>query len=346
MKIFNKFIKVLIQVLFFFIFFSTANSNNPDKFNRGDNISNYFSGILLLNNNQFQDSSRLFKKLDGLEKYHINYSSRYLFSLINIGKFEEAFNYSQKLEKEKLSSFESVLIIGIYYLKNGQYDLAKEYFSKLKNKRSKFLIDSFISNSLVNWTSIINNDLETSEKLINSIDSRFENLKKIQNTFLHCFYQSKKTELLFKNLSLNKATDFSRYSYFYALYLNKLGKTQEAEQVIISSLEINPRNLLLRQYQIDSFNGKFKNNFNCTNISHVVAEILYITANALSSQNVYTFSNFYLNLSKYLNENFISFDTLLAENFYKMNNLKLAKKIYNKIEKEGKIFKWYSAKHF
>ena len=37
--------------------------------------------------------------------------------------------------------------------------------------------------------------------------------------------------------------------------------------------------------------------FNCQNLSHVVAEILYITANALSSQNIYTFSNFYLNLS-------------------------------------------------
>ena len=49
---------------------------------------------------------------------------------------------------------------------------------------------------------------------------------------------------------------------------------------------------------------KYENNFNCQNLSHVVAEIFYITANALSSQNIYTFSNFYLNLSKYLNNDF------------------------------------------
>ena len=58
--------------------------------------------------------------------------------------------------------------------------------------------------------------------------------------------------------------------------------------------------------------------FNCKNKEHVIAEILYIAANALSSQSIYSLSNFYLNLAKYLNENFHSYDTLLAENFYKI----------------------------
>ena len=79
-------------------------------------------------------------------------------------------------------------------------------------------------------------------------------------------------------------------------------------------------------------------------MSHIIAELLYITANALSSQSIYTFSNFYLNLSKYLNKNFHSFDTLLAENFYKIENFNRAKKIYNEIGKKGKIFLWYAAK--
>ena len=87
-----------------------------------------------------------------------------------------------------------------------------------------------------------------------------------------------------------------------------------------------------------------KNNFNCQNQSHVVAEILYISANALSSQSLYKFSNFYLNLAKYLNTSFFSFNTLLAENFYKIDNLKQAKKIYNDIGKEGAAFNWYAAK--
>ena len=84
--------------------------------------------------------------------------------------------------------------------------------------------------------------------------------------------------------------------------------------------------------------------FNCKQVSHIVAEILYVTANALSSQAIYSQSNFFLNLSKYLNENFNSYDALLAENFYKNGNLKKAQKIYNNLSKYGESFNWYSAK--
>ena len=77
---------------------------------------------------------------------------------------------------------------------------------------------------------------------------------------------------------------------------------------------------------------------------HVIAEILYITANALSSQNIYSLSNFYLNLAKFLNEDFHSYDTLLAENFYKTNNYIKAKKIYNNLSQYGEAFNWYSSK--
>ena len=55
-------------------------------------------------------------------------------------------------------------------------------------------------------------------------------------------------------------------------------------------------------------------------------------------------SNFYLNLAKYLNEEFHSYDTLLAENFYKIDNFEEAKKIYENLGKKGKAFKWYASK--
>ena len=79
-------------------------------------------------------------------------------------------------------------------------------------------------------------------------------------------------------------------------------------------------------------------------MEQVVAEILYITANALSSQSIYNLSNFYLNLAKYLNEDFISYNTLLAENFYKINNFKTAKRIYKDLSKYGDAYNWYSSK--
>ncbi len=344
MNLFKLGFKLTVQIFFVIIFFSTLQAKNLDKFNDGDNISDYFSGILLLNNNQYIESYKFLKKLNGLEKIHLNYSSKYLYSLINLGKFTEAFTYAKKLEKRKLDNFESDLIIGVYYLKNKKFELARKYFSKLKDRNSKFTLNNFVSNSLLNWASFDQLDLKNAEDKINLIDSRFENLKKIQTVFLHCFYKSKKTDIVFKNLISNTEIDFSRYKYFYAKYLENLGKIKQAKQLINSSLETNPRNLLLNQYRIDLNNGHNQNNFDCLNQSNVVAEILYITANALSSQSIYTLSNFYLNLAKYLNINFYSFDTLLAENFYKIENFKQAKKVYNEIAKKGQSFRWYAAK--
>ena len=162
--------------------------------------------------------------------------------------------------------------------------------------------------------------------------------------FLHCFYESKKTDLLFKELTSNENIDFSRYNYFYASYLVNSGKINQAQQVVGSALKLYPRNLLLNQYKFDLNANDNTDSFSCQNPSHVSAEILYITANALSTQYVYTLSNFYLNLAKYLNPNFHSYDTLLAENFYKIDNLKQAKIIYNELSKQGISFKWYAAK--
>ena len=83
---------------------------------------------------------------------------------------------------------------------------------------------------------------------------------------------------------------------------------------------------MLNQFKQDLQTSINNLNFNCKNIEHVVAEILYITANALSSQSIYPLSNFYLNLSKFLNNKFYAFDTLLAENFIKLRIMKRQKK--------------------
>ena len=336
-------LKLTVQIFFVIIFFSTLQAKNLDKFNDEDNISDYFSGILLLNDNQYAESYKFLKRVNGLEESHLNYSSKYLHSLVNLGKFNEAFNYAKKLEKRKLDNFESDLIVGIYYLKNKQLEIAQKYFLKLKNRKSTFILNKYVSESLLNWSSFDRINLNSAQNKTNSIDPRFKNLKKIQNVFLQCFYRSQKTDLLFKKLISDDKIDFSRYNYFFATYLVSLDKIEEAKKVISSALELYPRNLMLNQYNNDLNDGNYINNFSCKNQSHVVAEILYITANALSTQSIYTYSNFYLNLAKYLNTNFHSFDTLLAENFYKIDNFKKAKKIYNQLAKQGKAFAWYAA---
>ena len=342
MKVFKFHLKFILQVLFVIIFFSTSSARSLDNFEKGELISDYFSGTLLLNDNRYEDSLKYFKNLKGLEIYHKNYSLKYLYSLINSGKFKEAFSYSRKLESKKLDSFESHLISGIFYIKNSNFDLAKKHFRKAKNKNSRFILNNYVSNSLYNWSNLTS--LSQAELDLKKIQKGFENLKKIQNVFLNCYYNSPNTIKLFKAITSDTKTDFSRYNYFYASYLVSIGQIKNASEVVNSALKIYPRNLLLNQYKKDLKENKNISLFNCKKKEHVIAEILYIAANAISSQSAYSLSNFYLNLAKYLNEDFHSYDTLLAENFYKIENFIKAKKIYTSIGKNGEAFNWYAAK--
>ena len=95
---------------------------------------------------------------------------------------------------------------------------------------------------------------------------------------------------------------------------------------------------------LNSDKNHLKNNFNCKNISHVVAELFYLTSNALSSQEIFSLSNFYINLSKYLNQNFLSYNSLLAENFMLAEDYQKAKKIFQILNKGGDVYSWHSTK--
>ncbi|MFL2889844.1 MAG: tetratricopeptide repeat protein [Pelagibacteraceae bacterium] len=347
MKKIKNHILIILQIFFFLSIFNGVCAKNFDKFLKSDNINNYFSGILYIQDNDYANSYKYLKKLKGLEKDHYGYSKIYQYSLVNTGRFEEAFNYSKKLEIEGLDNFESNLIIAIYYLKNNNFKNAQKYFKKLNQNNSNETLPGFLAESLNIWSKFMLEDKKINPNLIDGIHNRFKNIKKIQKTFAYCFSKSPKADLYFKKLITNEEINFSRYNFFYANYLNNNKKKLEAINVINKSLHKYPKNILLNQLKIDLNTkkiNKFNNKFDCTNISDVVAEIFYVVSNALSSQSLYSTSNFYLNLSKYLNGQFISFDILHAENFYLSGNLTKAKIIYNKIKKRGEIYGWYSSK--
>ena len=338
-------LKFILSIFFVIIFFSTANAKEVDKFENGKKIRDYFFGLLLLNENKHDKSYKYLKTLNGLENSHRNFSNYFIYSLINSGKFNEAFNYSKKLVNKNLSIFESDLIIGIYYLKNKEFDLAQKYFQKISANKNNTVLNAFVANSLLNWASLDNLKMNEALLKIESSSSKSLSLNRIQKVFLHCFYDSEKTEFLFEDLILDKKIDFSRYHYFYAVFLNKKNKLKEGKKVINSALKLYPNNLLINHYKTYLLEKKkHVSKFNCQNQADVAAEILYIAANALSSQSVFTFSNFYLNLSKYLNSDFEYFDTLLAENFIQTQNYNEAHKIYSNLEKKSSVLYWHASK--
>ena len=347
MKKVNFFFIFIIKIIFFISIYNTIHAKNLDKYYNEDNISNYFSGVLSLKNNDYVNSYKYLKQLDGLEDKHNNYSKLYEFTLLNSERFNEAFIYSKKLESKKLDGFESNLIIGIFYLKKEEYEKASKYFNKIINTEDQDPFKIMLSQSLKNWNSFYKINQSKALGLIEKSPSTFERLKLIQKTFAHCYYESELTPQKFNSLTKMKSTDLSRFNFFYANYLSKINKKNEAINVLNNSLKLSPRNLLLNQLKIDLISKKkniTNNEFNCKKISNVLAEIFYITASALSSQSLYTVSNFYLSIAKFLNPNFISFDTLYAENLNRINKTKKAETIYQKIKKNGSVYNWYAAK--
>ena len=53
---------------------------------------------------------------------------------------------------------------------------------------------------------------------LKKLDERFQNLKKIQNVFLNCYFDNQNTDNLFTQITSNQKIDFSRYNYFHASY--------------------------------------------------------------------------------------------------------------------------------
>ena len=342
-----KNLKAQFKLIIFFLIclnvFNILSAKNIDKFSSSKDLSNYFSGVMAINDNQYQTSYNYFKLLDNLEESHYSYSQYYLYSLISLKKFKNAANYSKELEKKKLDSFESNLVAGIYHLENKDFDQAKIYFKKLENQSQTGTIQDLLSTSLNAWINF--KDINSALVGLESFPSAFNNIKNIQEVFLYCYFDSNQTDEAFNKLTTDPKINYSRYHYFHASYLISKKKEKKAEDLLKSSLKTYPTNLILNQLLTDLNRGqKTEDQFDCKKSNHVIAEIIYIIANGLSSRSDYTASNFYLNLAKYLNPNFLSFEIRYAENLEVLDQLPKAMRVYKEIKKIGKNYNWYASK--
>ena len=342
-----KNLKAQFKLIIFFLIcinvFNILSAKNIDKFSSSKDLSNYFSGVMAINDNQYQTSYNYFKLLDNLEESHYSYSQYYLYSLISLKKFKNAANYSKELEKKKLDSFESNLVAGIYHLENKDFDQAKINFKKLENQSQTGTIQDLLSTSLNAWINF--KDINSALLGLESFPSAFNNIKNIQEVFLYCYFDSNQTDEAFNKLTTDPKINYSRYHYFHASYLISKKKEKKAEDLLKSSLKTYPTNLILNQLLTDLNRGqKTGDQFDCKKSNHVIAEIIYIIANGLSSRSDYTASNFYLNLAKYLNPNFLSFEIRYAENLEVLDQLTKAMRVYKEIKKIGKNYNWYASK--
>ena len=345
MSKFKLFFNSILKFIYFTTIFFQAEAKSFDYHHKSANISNYFNGILSGSDNDYINSYKFLRKLNGLENTHINYSQVYLNSLVNLQKFNEAFRYAKKIEDSGVENFQGQLIIALYHLKNKKFKDSLKYLEKIKNNKNKNSIENLIGEYLLVWGNLKFMEENQAKILFNTIPSKLENLHSIQNAFLSCHFDTQSVDQDFKKLFSNSEIDYSRYHFFYSNYLKNKGDLPEARSALEKSIKRYPSNLLLRQLELDIQRNNAGNDFNCKNIAHINGELFYIISNVLSSREMYSRSNFYLHLAKYLNPNFTSYDVLYAENLFFDKNYLRSKNVYKKIiNNDGEIYQWHSAK--
>ena len=345
MKVFSFIFKIILYTFILSGIFNSSHSKIIGFNYDAKYISNYFSGLVSFDNFDYVNSQKFFKRLDNFETKNQNYSSKFIQSLVNLEKYNEAHLYAKRLEAKNLSSFESNLILGLFEFKKENYTKAEFYFDRLKPTFKHRLIFNTLKSSLNYWLKIIKTKDEKNIKPIKEVKSIHNNLQFVQNTFAHCYLDTSNTEKEFQNIINNEKSNFSRYHFFFANYLANKKKILQAKKVIKAASETYPRNLLINQFKATlNTEEKNKNQFNCKNVEQIIAEVLYLLANALSSTSNYHLSNFYINLSKYLNPQFLSYQSVLAENFLILKKNNKAKNIYKKLAKTGSVYQWYSHK--
>tara|TARA_Y100001970_G_scaffold294142_1_gene447458 strand:+ start:1360 stop:3045 length:1686 start_codon:yes stop_codon:yes gene_type:complete len=340
-------VRIFLLLLYTFIFLGISNSSFGKNINfnyDAKSISSYFSGLVSFDEYDYINSEKFFKKINNIN-YSTRYSSKYIQSLVNLERYNQAKLYSKRLDRKNLKNFEVNLFLGISELKRNKFSKAYDYFSKLEPNFEHQMIFNILKISLKNWMEIADDKNGNGTEIIDKMLLRKSNFNEIQKIFANCYFDNTKTMQVFNESISNKEYNLSRYRFFQSNYLANNKKISEAKNIIKLGSKENPSNLLINQFNKTLFNGEEnKNDFSCKNIQHIVAELLYVLANALSNQENYKLSNFYINLSKYLNPKFLSYNSLLAENFLMLGKYNKSREIYKKLSEVGSIYGWYSSR--
>ena len=305
-------------------------------------LSNYFSGIVAYENNDNSEALKFFKSSRFLIKQHNSYLENYIYSLVLEGKVQQASNeIKQNLTKTNSNFFEAHLILALDSLKKKNYKQSKDYLKQsykfANNDRFALVIIETIKEYLYVFEE---NKLSLTKK-------NFGNLSFINQVFQRCYLDDEKTKLQFDQIiNQSNGEDYSRYIFFYINYLVENERLDEAVK-IADSLDYLNSSLLISQgkkWIKEKKLSEFKKIFSCKNSNDIVSEFFFLVANIYSSEDDYEKSNFYLNISQYLNPKFVFNLSLLAENYYQNVDYLNTLKILKSFNKKDDFYYWFKLK--
>lgn len=342
--------KKIFYIVFFLLFianYSHLNANileNKKRLVKNSNyFSNYLSGSVSLQKNDSRKAYNFFENIENLGIYHSEFNLKYVETLVNNGKIEEAYLFIKKLDKSNQSLYPFNLILFVHDFKKERYSKLQSYISLPKQSYSDPLLLELYQN-LSLWADLSNKNNKDLNEKINRSNSSFKNASLTQKILINLYLDNQKNiDLNFSEIYNKK--ELGRYNYFYLSYYLEKNNKDKINDIIKRNLEISSENLLFKQLFLDARENKFykiDNFYKRKNINHGLAELLYLFANFYQNYEQVQISNFYLNLSEYLNPNFLSNKILKVENLIILNNLEESEKEIKIIEKLGKEFNWYA----
>jgi tetratricopeptide (TPR) repeat protein len=337
---YNNLIKILVILSVFYQTPVYSKSASFNDFNSRD-LTNYFSGIIAYENKNNTDALKFFNASKILINKHDSYLKRYVYSLVLENKVAQAINIiNNSKDKNNIDFFNAYILLAVDSLKKNNFKKADEYLTQSLKFQDQRRFNLVISETLRQYVYTFKN------KKILSNKQNFGNLSLIAQTFQKCYLQENNTGSFFLNLINNQQGDYSRYIFFYINYLIENKKIDEA-RAVAEQLEYINSTLLLTQSKSWIDNNKFKEFnkiFKCHNHNDVVSEFLFLISNLYSSQDDFEKSNFYLNLSSYLNPKFTFNLSLVAENFYMNKEYIKVKEVLKNFNKEDEFYYWFRVK--
>ena len=332
------YLKILI-ILFSLLYQNTAHSKVTEKnqFNQ-KYLSNYFSALVSVTNQKNDDAIIFFNSSKFLMNKHDNFLREYVFSLVLGGQVKNAINQIKRSNNSNF--FEGDLLLALESITKKNYKQAEKRLKKLLAYQENEAYEFVIIKILESYNHLfLNSKIKKNSRNLGRIDL-------ITSSFQNCYLGTKKTDSNFLNLINSSENEYSRYLFFH---LGNIIEKKDYELVNEISKTIDPlmSSLLIAQSKkwIDENKyEKFNNYFSCKSENDLLAEFFFLIANLYSSQDLFKESNFYLNLSNYLNPKFYFNLSLLAENYHLNNNLEFAKKILNELSDEEEVYHWFKTK--
>ena len=334
----SKIYKITLLLFLVFFYQNIVYSKTFDE----KNVYNYFSALVSLEKNKNIKSLNYFNSSKELKESHPTYIKKYVFSLVLGEKVNRAISEIKIMKDKKfIDFFEAHLLLVLDGIKKNDYKKSLDHLNNLKRHEEEGSFEFIISSFLEEYVHLFND-----KQIKLNLDSQFGKMSLISRTLQSCYLGHSETENFFENLTNYDEEGNSRYLFFYANYLIAQNNHLKAKDIFKDVDPINSTLLIAQAKKwIDKENyDDFKSIFSCKNSNDIIGEFLFIISNLYSAEDQINKSNFYFNLSNFLNPKFKFNFALLVDNYFQKEEFTKAKKVLKNFVKKNEIYYWYRLK--